>query len=407
MVGNAIFPFMTIYFAQELGPTLTGFALILNVVISVIFGLYGGHLADTFGRRIVMLRAEYVRLFATLAMALASSPWYESPWTIYFSMIVFSACQGISRPASEAMIIDASTTQNRKYIYSLRYWAYHVALIIGALGGALLFKSYMFELMLMITLISIISVILLKFFIIDTYSPCETIRNGNGREYGITELVKSYKVVMIDSIFKIYMFALFLKLCIETQFHHYTAVRLTNEITTYQLIAIGDLSLSVDGIKMYAILNMVHGLIIICGVFFTKKIFDGISDRKLLFVGLILYSIGYAVLATNTHPWILLISMCLLTVGELVTTPTIQGLLADIIPENKRSSYLAINGLIFRGASIIGSLSITLGAYVPSGGIGFGVLVLGLVSIYFFEVVIKNRDHKVSLHEKVKNLKVQ
>ncbi len=397
MVGNAIFPFMAIYFAAKLGPTITGFILLINVIISIICGLYGGHLADKFGRRIVMLKSGYIRLVATLLMVLASSPWYESPWAIYFSLIIFSACQSISRPASEAMIIDASTTENRKYIYSLRYWAYHVALIMGALGGALLFQTHLFELLLIITAISISSIILLKFFIVDTYIPDSEVINNNNSKIGITEIVSSYKVIIVDSMFKIYLLALLLKLCIETQFHHYSAVRFTNVIPAYPLFSFGEFTIIIDGTKMYAILNMVNAVIIICGVYFTKKILTRFTDRKLLGVGLLVYSTGYAIIATNSNPWILILAMCIITFGELLATPTIQGLLADIVPEKKRSSYLAINGLIFRGASIVGSLSITIGAYIPSWVIGIEIIIAGAVSMYFFGLVIKHRDKIASL----------
>ena len=50
MVGGAVFPFMAIYFSQHLGAGTAGLLLMVLVGIEFVAGLYGGGLADAWGR---------------------------------------------------------------------------------------------------------------------------------------------------------------------------------------------------------------------------------------------------------------------------------------------------------------------------------------------------------------------
>lgn len=68
MVGGAIFPFMAVYFAHYLGAGLAGLLLMALVAVQFVAGLYGGGLADAWGRRRTLLAGEVLKL---LAFALA------------------------------------------------------------------------------------------------------------------------------------------------------------------------------------------------------------------------------------------------------------------------------------------------------------------------------------------------
>ncbi|MGZ4164241.1 MAG: MDR family MFS transporter, partial [Tumebacillaceae bacterium] len=45
LLGNMVFPFMVIYFAQSFGEAIAGGLLTVNVVLSMIMNIYGGYLS--------------------------------------------------------------------------------------------------------------------------------------------------------------------------------------------------------------------------------------------------------------------------------------------------------------------------------------------------------------------------
>ena len=44
-------------------------------------------------------------------------------------------------PATEAMLIDVSTPENRKVMYSINYWAINLSIAIGAIFGGYYLKT--------------------------------------------------------------------------------------------------------------------------------------------------------------------------------------------------------------------------------------------------------------------------
>ena len=54
-IGSSVGPNMTIYYVGYFGAFLTGILLVLVQVAGFLAGLYGGHLADLWGRKRVMI----------------------------------------------------------------------------------------------------------------------------------------------------------------------------------------------------------------------------------------------------------------------------------------------------------------------------------------------------------------
>lgn len=101
-------------------------------------------------------------------MTLAISPWIESPIIVLVMLIIVGVCSGLGKPAGQAMLIDVSTKENRKFIFSFDYWSNNIALLLGMMVGGILFKSHKVELMLGLTGASLLSLIFLQFFISET-----------------------------------------------------------------------------------------------------------------------------------------------------------------------------------------------------------------------------------------------
>lgn len=105
------------------------------------------------------------------------------------------------------------------------------------------------------------------------------------------------------------MLASFLEMSIEIQASNYLSVRLVEKIDTQSLFRFGDYSFSVDGYQVYSLIYIVNTLtVLIFGVFVSWAI-KRLSDRFVLFTGLLVYTFGYGFLAYSNSPWALLFVM--------------------------------------------------------------------------------------------------
>jgi len=396
LVGNMIYPFMAIYFADRYGAAITGFLFMANVLIGLGFGLYGGILADRYGRRKMLRIAESGRVLSLLIITLSNSPWFDSPLMTLIFLLVLNGFGGLAFPAMQAMVVDCTTPENRKYVYSIDYWALNTALLIGGMVGAFFFREYLFELFTAATLVSFTSLCMLLFVLQETHfpkkkeKPAETEKGepapkaqGGGGGGG------GYGMVFRDRTFMIYILAVALLISLEHIFFNYGAVRLSNEMASQPLFPWSS-GANIDGVGMFGILRTENALIVVLLTGVATRVFSRFRDTGVLMTGILLTMIGFAVLAVSNSPWVLLVCMLIATSGELLHTTIRQSYLAEIIPPANRGTYMAITGLTGVIAQMIGAFSITMGAYASSWLIGLFTLLIGAASAGLFVNTLMN-----------------
>jgi DHA1 family multidrug resistance protein B-like MFS transporter len=380
IVGSMIFPFMAIYFAQKLGGMLAGILLFINGLVSLITGLYGGYIADRIGRKKVLLFGQGILVISFAIMALANSQWFDSAWVTFFMMTLNSFGNGLTNPAAEAMLIDVSTPENRKIMYSINYWTINLSIAIGSMMGGLLFKSYRFELFVALTAVSIFTFILMAFFMIEVFQAKQVVEKRNV----LKDIVYNYKKIMHDRVFVLFSLATICVMSIEFQLSNYIGIRLEEEFQPITVFLLGFASIHVDGLRMLSFISTENTILVVCLTVFITRWMKRFPDANVLYIGLAIYTIGYTFLGFSSHIAILLMACFVFTIGELTYVPVRQSILADIINEDARSSYMAINGLVFQIAKINGSLGVIVGSLIGSYGMSLLFFVLGMLSIFLF-----------------------
>ncbi|CAM4255816.1 major facilitator superfamily protein [Paenibacillus macerans] len=383
IVANAIQPFMVIYFSYTLGAKLAGVLLAINVILSFISGFYGGYWSDRFGRKRIMILSEIVRFFAVFTMFLESTALFDSAMVVYFAMAINSIASGISGPAGEALIVDSSSSEERKYIYTIDYWLWNLSLLAGSVIGGFFFKEYKHILMLCLTLVSIISIILLVFFIKETIGKTE-LQPVELKKRFWPQFLLNYKTVSMDRIFLVFLIASLLDLSVQTQTSNFIAVRLVNEISEQKLFSWGNCNFLVDGYNLFGMLNTLNAVIVTVFAALISYLTGKIGPKYAIVAGMLIYTTGYSIISYETRPWILFAMMAVVSLGELIYVPHKQALMADIIPNDKRGSYMAMNAVTTRGAVMLGSLAVTLGAVVPKYVVSLEIFIIGMASIWFF-----------------------
>ncbi|MDH4619717.1 MFS transporter [Brevibacillus sp. AY1] len=390
LVNTMVFPFMSIYFVESFGGVITGFILSGEILASIIASFYGGYLADQLGRRKVMLVAESIKVLALFMICIANSSWLYSPMVTLIMMTISTIGGGIATPAAAAMIIDVSSSEERKVIYSIQYWVFNAAIGIGGLVGGFLFSDFKFVLFLIVALISLLSLIILFYLITETYKPTEQDKVKR-KQSSIGKAIMNYREVLKDSTFILFTFTSLLVVSIELQAMNYTGVRIASELKTpVPIFSLDEWSFKIDGIGLFGVMNTLNCVVVVMFGAILGKWIQKQNESIVLYGGILIYAISLGMIAISDVPWVLLVLVIIAALSELSFWPIVQAYLADLPPEKSRSSYMAVNSLVGRGGMMLGTFAITIGTFIPPWGMGILFVLTGMISMFLFST-FKNK----------------
>lgn len=385
-----VFPFMAIYFSKYFGATVAGILMIISVVAAFFSSFYGGYFADLYGRKRVLLEGEKYRFLTMILMAFFNSPWLFSPTITFILFAINNVIVGLITPANEAILIDVSTPKNRKLLYSLNYWSLNLSIALGSMIGAFFYKNHFFDLLLTTSLASLITYFLVKLYIIETNPPKI---NQKIKKATLTSIFASYKLILKDRLFTIYLIVGILTLSLEFQLVNFIAIKLSNEFGIQKLFGLPYLQF--DGVKILGFLRMENTLLVVILGALVLKLTDKLNNKIILFVGVVLFTSGFSLLSIFNNICILILATFIFTIGELLYVPIHQSLLAELIDDTMRSQYIAVNSLRSRGALIIASLCVTLGSFVPNWTMALLYISFGAVSIILYSIIFSNLKNKI------------
>ncbi|GGI14012.1 MDR family MFS transporter [Gottfriedia solisilvae] len=388
-IGSMIFPFMAIYLSKHFGVKLAGLLLLVNVFIGIAMNFFGGYFSDQFGRKKTMVFAETLRLFAFIAMMFCNSPWFFSPIITFFMMTVNSICWGLAGPANQAMLIDVSKPEERKLMYSIMYWSNNLSIAIGGIMGGFLFKTYLFELFLALSIASFITWFLITFFVDESMktqqSEMKTIR------LHVNKMFSNYRDVFQDKLFILYVMAGLLVLSMEFQLTNYISIRITNEFETQQLM-----DWHFGGIEMIGFLRTENTILVVIMALFATKIVKKMNDQQTLIWSCVVFVFGYAIISYSNSIWLLFAAMFVATVAEVLRVPVQQNYMAHLPLEETRSSYMAVAGLTFNLAMLICSITVAISAFLSSFATSVFLTSLGVIGIIIFVRIIPALERRVN-----------
>ncbi|MDQ0189833.1 MFS transporter [Alicyclobacillus cycloheptanicus] len=386
IVQSTTMPFMAIYFAHNFGESLTGLTLAAGIVASVLSGAVGGYYADRVGRRNIMMWAEAVFLLAYLAMAIANSPQVNAPVVTLAAFLVTNVCWGVYGPADDAMLLDVTTAENRQTMYGIFYWINNLTMAIGTSVGAFLFESHRFALFAAMSLVVLATWLSTVFLLQETYVPSAKAREAI---HPVRGMFRSYRRVLGDRAFVRYILAGLCAMYGEFQLQNYIGIHLAKTVPVQSLFSFSQFTLSVDGVRLLGWLQTENTILVVLLVTLATRIIQGRSERGILFVAVLLQTLGYSVITVTSMPLVALIAMLFATIGEVTGVSVRQAYLGDLAPEDARSAYVAVNGMTFQGTRLLTSLAVALGAVVPAWGMALICLVLGIGGMLLYQSVVE------------------
>ncbi|WP_053220233.1 MFS transporter [Virgibacillus senegalensis] len=380
----AVTPYLVVFFSSILGTVVTGF-MFLSVMAANIAGSFtGGYISDKKGRKPVILCSEATVLGGFLFVAAVNSPWLSLPYVTFVLFVIIHFFLGSATPAYQAMIIDESNPENRKAVYTFSYWLQNLAVSIGGITGAFLFMDHHFLLFLGVAAATMISLAMTVFFIKESFQPetaAEHKKTSSQKEVG--NGVRTYFSVLKHKTFAVFTLANLLIIATEEQLTNYIGLRLAEDIPeARQLVSF--LPFQADGINLLGILKAENTILVVCLTVVVSYLLRKFSDRFVLLGGLVLYFLGYTVLSYHHSAIVLLVAMFFATLGELLHIPVKQTMLANMVPDHARSTYMAVFGLMTILGVMFAGMFIFLSNYLSANVISLIFLLMGAVTMFIF-----------------------
>ncbi len=384
VIDSMITTFIAIYLAQRLGVGITGVLVLLLAVLGIAAMLIGGHLSDAWGRRPVLILGELAAFICFGLMALAQA----ADWgalAVYLSYVLVKFGTSTAMPANDSMIVDVTTSENRKFVYTVNYWAVNLALVTGPMLGGFLYGSH-FGLLPVIAAAGMAGSLLATVALISETKPPPAPGSAAApdRPSGLSQLIDGYRLVFLDRVFTRFLIAATLGMTLELQTNNYVGIRLAEAMPVQSLFGFGH----IDGPRMLGVLKAENAILVVVLALFSSALLRRVSDRARLYVGITLLAVGFAMLVVTTSVWVLLLGGLIRTIGELLNVPVNQSLTAELVPEQGRPRYMAAYNLNIRVAQALAALTISLGAVVSSWGIATLYLLMAAVVIVQYRCVL-------------------
>jgi MFS family permease len=321
--GALIFPFFALYLTSKfnVGMTDVGVLFAIFSLSSFAGSTVGGALTDRFGRKSIIIFGLIASSFSTVAMGFATS------FEFFFVLAFFIGILGdVAGPAHQAMVADILPEEKRADGYGIIRVAFNLSVTIGpAIGGLLAARSYLL-LFLSDAAISLLTVILIALFLPETRpqthpdAPKESVASSFG----------GYGKVFRDTAFMLFLGAVLLHVLAYMNMNTTLGVYLRNEHGTAE--------------SAYGMLLSLNAAMVVFMQFPITRRITKFPPMLMMALGTFLYVIGFGMYGFVSVYWLFALAMVIITIGEMITAPVMQALVASYAPEDMRGRYMAVSG---------------------------------------------------------------
>lgn len=330
-VGLFVHPLLTLIFTRKIGlsEAEAGIYVSISGIIIAVSSLIGGKFSDRFGRKIIICISDGLAALAIASCSLIP----VSMWTVYLIMIA-NFFVGFSDPSHNALIADVTEPKDRERAYSLTYLGFNVGFVIGPALGSLLFENHLRWLFLGDGLTLLIAVGLIVLFVKEVHheAPTEAAVEGS-----IFKVLKGAPVLLVFS-----MILMFYNIV-------YSQWGFLLPITAADRFA--------NGVWLYGILASSNGLVVILMTPIITARLSKVSNTGRIFIGGILYTIGFSSFAYSIGIAGMAAGVVILTLGEIMVTISYMPFIIARTPSSHRGRMSAVLPIIMGAGYTIGPLA--------------------------------------------------
>jgi MFS family permease len=375
---SMIWPFLMIYVSERLSLPLTLVAslMTLNAGMGLLSSFFAGPIIDRAGRKWVMAISLFVTGLVYLGLSRA-----DSLPAFAILMAISGAFNPLYRVGADAMMADLISAERRPDAYSLLRTSNNLGVALGpALGGFVATISYTIAFYFAASGLVIYGLLV-------TFLAVETLPARSLDEARIGETVKE-------------RFGGYGRVLGDRQFISFVGTYTLTQICAAMIWVL----LAVYAKENYAVSESLYGFIPMTNalmvVFFQYSVTQVTKRRQplsILSLGALIYSVALGSVTLGRAFWGFWLSMVILTVGELIQSPTATTLAANLAPAEMRGRYMSLYGLTWGVASGVGPvLGGLLNDQFGPKAIWYGGAAIGLASSLLFLGLVQRYERRTA-----------
>lgn len=408
--GTMVVPFLALYLVDDLGmpKAYAPLAMACLGTGGILAQLTGGHLADFLGRRITLIGSLW-----TGSAILVGLSFIGNPWLLLGGVTLFATVMEMYRPASSALMADHVPPARRAHAFGLMYVAINLGFAVGpALGGQLAKHSYsllFYVDALTSSLFGLVAFLALRGMAAKKERPTDVRGSGpdgadsaktssNGRVSGTDDAASSpvpsspsasiTRSTAVNPAPPAGTAIFFKKLLSDRLFLTFCAGTLLMGVVFQQGMTTLPLYLKDRGVpkETYGLLIALNGLLIALTQMPITHMVNRFPRGIMLALASAVIACGFAMHGLSAAVGWSALAVIVWTIGEMMQSPFLMTIVADLAPTSMRGRYMGVFGMTFAASTIVASL---VGAMLLGIGGGRwlwpGITAIGLASaaVYF------------------------
>jgi MFS family permease len=326
-------PFLAIYLSKttHTSPLWIGLVIGIGPLTSTFVSFIGGNLSDRIGRKKILIWSVIVWVLVYIGFSFATTLWM-------FTLLnaLNGLCRSFFEPASQALLADVTPKEKRPKVFGLRYWAINIGATLGPLLGAY-FGLSSSAIAFWLTAGVYAAYGFVMWMIINRYQEDLQENTETGQKTPVT-LRKAIQVIRADVALRYFVLAGIIENVGYSQ--------IESNLPQYLKVALP------HGVALYSVLLATNAIFV---VIFQMPISHFAGKRpplQIMTIGSLIFALGYLGIGLSTGVVGMVLSMVVLTIGEILVFPTNSILLDLLAPEGMRGTYFGAGGLRNLGHSI-------------------------------------------------------
>ncbi|GAA1274174.1 MFS transporter [Planotetraspora silvatica] len=325
-LGTMVEPFIGIYLTQARGMSLAAAGLVMTVfgVGSLLSQPFAGWLADHFGRRVTLSGSMIATAVTFIALGYTTSL-----HGITAAMLVLGLVVDAYRPASQALVADLVSPEDRPRAFGLLFWAVNLGFSIAMIAGGWLAQTGF------TTLFWIDAVTCLIFGVLVWRAIPETRPDRSEDTPGRFADVLRDRVMVT-----------------------YVVISLTFTFVYLQAYTTLPLAMTGEGLptSAYGMAMAVNGALIVVVQPLTNRWMSRRDPSAVLAAGFAVVGLGLALTAVVSSTLGYAVTVAVWTLGEVVTAGVAGSIVASLAPAHLRGRYSGLYGLAWSAGGMLAPL---------------------------------------------------
>ncbi len=328
-LGAMIWPMMTLILNKKLGLNAaeTAAFIIISGIIFLPANLIGGHIADKFNKKRVIIYCDIVSIILFVISGLMPLSFYS-----LYVLLVGALFQTLEGPAYQALVAAITPADKREKAFSLLYLGSNIGLILSPTLAGFLFNDYLWLCFIISGLAISVSTVLIALFVKNPESEEDEVISSdrNTEEKKEADKQNILKIISASKSLVLFIIAFSFYQGAYSQFGYLMPLDISKAYPE-------------NGSLIYGTVNSVNCIIVVLCTPLLTMLLEKLPLPKKYAFGTLLQTISFGMFLLSFGVIAgYYASIIMFTLGEILTTVVIGAYLSERVPENYRGRIYGV-----------------------------------------------------------------